>query len=93
MQAIYKIADATTWRELDGEIVALDTEAAVYYSIGGIGTSLWPSLVTGTTRDALVEEVVGMFGEVVTREQAEVDVDAFVDSCTENGLIDATNVT
>ena len=85
----YRVAAATTWRELDGEIVALDTDQSVYFSIGGFGTTLWPVLVTGASKQDLVSEITSAF-DGVPPEQAAVDVDDFLSSLSDLGLIETT---
>jgi hypothetical protein len=91
MNATYRVTDATTWRELDGEIVALDTCDSVYFSIGGFGTALWPSLMSGATKRALVSEVTSTF-PMVPEDQAAADVDEFIAMCVEYGLVELETV-
>ena len=43
-------ADALEWREVDGEIVALDLRRSVYLAINPSGALLWPALVEGASR-------------------------------------------
>jgi hypothetical protein len=88
MDGTYKVADATTWRELDGEIVALDTKESIYFAIGGIGTTLWPLLVSGATKQDLVMEITSTFDDAPP-EQAAGDVDEFITSLSELGLIES----
>lgn len=89
MGMTYRVADATTWRELEGEIVALDTNQSVYFSIGGFGTMLWPALVAGASKEDLVGEITTTFDGVPT-EQAAADVDEFLASLFDLGLIETT---
>jgi hypothetical protein len=88
MDGTYKVADATTWRELDGEIVALDTKESIYFAIGGFGTTLWPLLVSGATKRDLVMEITSTFDDAPP-EQAAGDVDEFITSLSELGLIES----
>jgi hypothetical protein len=87
MGTAYRVRDETTWRELDGEMVILDTVESVYYSLAGIGAMLWPMLVEGTTRDSLVNHVTSTFSDVSLNE-ARTDVDDFIESCIGNSLIE-----
>lgn len=89
METTYTVSDATTWRELDGEIVALDTAESVYFSVGGFGTALWPLLVSGASKRDLVAEITSTFGGVPA-EQATSDVDEFLADLVELGLIEPT---
>ncbi len=88
MDGTYKVADSATWRELDGEIVALDTRASIYFAIGGFGTALWPLLVSGATKRDLVMEITSTFDDA-PGERAAADVDEFISSLFELGLIEA----
>lgn len=90
METTYTVTDATTWRELDGEIVALDTAASVYFSVGGFGTALWPLLVSGASTQDLVALVTATFDGVPPK-QAESDVGNFLASLVELGLIEPTS--
>jgi coenzyme PQQ synthesis protein D (PqqD) len=74
-----------SWRELDGEIVALDGGRSLYVATNPTGTLLWRKLVAGTTRDELVDDLVASFA--VAREKAAVDVDRFVADLRANGLL------
>lgn len=90
MDDTYRITDATTWRELDGEIVVLDTKASVYFSIGGFGSRLWPLLVAGASKGILATEITSTF-EGVSPEQAAADVDEFLASLFDLELIETTS--
>jgi Coenzyme PQQ synthesis protein D (PqqD) len=74
-----------SWRDLDGEVVALDGEGSVYISTNRTGAALWRMLAGGSTREQLVGELVGSFD--ITRERAEADVDAFLGELRGKGLL------
>lgn len=90
MATTYRVTDATTWRDLDGEIVALDIEQSVYFSIGGFGSVLWPRLVSGASPQELADVITSTFPEVASVEAA-ADVEEFITSCLDSGLIEATD--
>jgi hypothetical protein len=73
------------WREVDGEVVALDGQESEYLGVNRSGASLWPLLAAGTTRDALVEHLCASYG--IERARAETDVAAFVESLASKGLL------
>ena len=91
MDTIYRVRDATTWRELDGEIVVLDSVDSVYYAIAGCGAVLWPKLVAGASQHDLINEIRSTFSEV-PQDQASTDVQEFIESCLNNGLIEPATV-
>jgi hypothetical protein len=73
------------WREIDGEIIALEGRGSQYVAANGAGTLLWRALVTGTTRAALAEELVRVYG--IERERATADVDHFLDGLAQQALL------
>lgn len=74
-----------SWRELDGEIVALDGESSVYVATNRTGAALWRMIADGTSRAELVDELVGSFD--VSRERAETDVDTYLSELRAEGLL------
>jgi hypothetical protein len=77
--------DDLSWRELDGEVVALDGESSVYVATNRTGTALWRLLADGSTRGLLIDELVDSFG--IARDRAEADVDAFLADLRTKGLL------
>jgi hypothetical protein len=73
------------WREIDGEIIALEGQGSLYLAANPAGAVLWRALVDGTTRDGLAEELVRVYG--IDRERALADVGSFVDALAEQGLL------
>jgi hypothetical protein len=73
------------WREMDGEVIALETRASRYVATNGAGTVLWRALVAGSTLDGLADELVREYG--IDRERAKTDADSFVDTLIARGLI------
>lgn len=74
------------WREIDGEIVALDRGAGEYLAVTGSGAVLWPLVVAGTTAEALAEALTARFD--VERTTAGRDVERFVAALAERGLLE-----
>jgi hypothetical protein len=74
------------WREVEGEVVALDNRRGVYLSVNATGTALWPLLVEGAPHDALVARLQETFG--IDAERAGADVDAFVGDLAGRDLLD-----
>ena len=50
------------WREIDGEIIALEARGSRYVAANGAGAVLWRALVVGTTRNGLAEELPATYG-------------------------------
>ena len=72
------------WREIDGEVIALEARRSTYLAANGAGTVLWRALAEGTTRDGLADELIRVYG--IDRERALADVDRFIDSLVQQGL-------
>ena len=73
------------WREIDGEIIALEGRGSRYVAANSAGAVLWRALIDGTTRDGLADELVRIYG--IERERADADVGRFVDALAEQGLL------
>jgi Coenzyme PQQ synthesis protein D (PqqD) len=79
--------DAIAWREVDGEILALDIAASMYLSTTPAGATLWRALARGASRDDLVELLLAEFD--VDEARATTDVEAFVAELAAHGLLAA----
>jgi hypothetical protein len=78
--------EALEWREVEGEIVALDVGSAEYVAANGSGALLWRHLAGGATSDTLVDALTTEFR--VDRDTAERDVGRFVTTLRERGLLE-----
>jgi hypothetical protein len=77
--------NAVAWRRVDGETILLDTAASTYLGVNRTGSALWPALVEGTTRGQLIKRLCERFE--VTENEASDDVDTFLGTCRERGLL------
>jgi Coenzyme PQQ synthesis protein D (PqqD) len=73
------------WREVEGEVVALDLRSSSYLAVNRSGARLWDALAGGTTRKQLVDLLVSEFA--IPREQAASDTDAFLLMLTDQGML------
>lgn len=78
--------DRLQWLETEGEVVALDEATLMYLGANESASLLWDALAGGATRDALVASLVEAYG--IGLEQAEADVDAFLDELRRRDLLD-----
>lgn len=78
--------EALEWREVEGEIVALDLRAQTYLAINRSGAAIWAMLAAGSTFDGLVSKLMERFD--VDRQSAAVDVNAFLDELEEHDLLE-----
>lgn len=77
--------EGLNWREIDGEVVVLDVKRSHYLNLNPTGCVLWLLLAKGATKRQLVDKLVEEFD--VDESTARDDVEAFVASCRENGLL------
>ena len=73
------------WREVEGELVALDLRESRYLAINHTGQVLWAALAEGSTEDGLIERLIEAFG--IEPGQAAADVAAFATELDSRGLL------
>lgn len=76
---------AVAWREVEGQIVALDLDDDMYLAVNEAGAVLWPLLVEGADRPELVDALTDTFD--IDRERASQDVERFVADLQARGLL------
>jgi hypothetical protein len=81
-----RLRSGLTWREIDGELVAVDAVKSTYLSANVAGSFLWKALAEGTNKEALTDRLVERYG--IDRDAAAADVDRFVDELREQGLLE-----
>ncbi len=74
------------WREVDGEVVALDLTTAAYLSVNDTGSLLWPLVALGATEAQLVEELTSHYP--LDPERVRADVGAFVTQLRSLALVE-----
>lgn len=80
-----EIPDDVLSRELDGEAVLLDLRSGKYFGLNGTGARIWTCMKDGLRKAQIVERLVASFE--VDADRARADVEAFIDSLVERGLI------
>jgi hypothetical protein len=79
---------ALEWREIDGELVALEADSSVYLAANPAATLLWRRLAEGATRAELCEALVSEYA--IDHGLAERDVDAFLAQAREFQVLEET---
>ena len=74
-----------SWRDVNGEIVALDLESSSYFTTNRSGSLMWHQLVGGATNDELVDLLLSTYG--IPPEQCQHDVEAFLEVLREHRLL------
>ena len=80
--------DALEWREIEGEIVAVDARASVYLAVNRSGAVLWPALAQGATAESLQAVLVERYG--LDQAAAAGDVEAFIRMLKDRKLLDTS---
>jgi hypothetical protein len=79
-------SESLEWREIEDEVIAIDTRTSSYLSANGSGLVIWRELAEGTTRELLIERIVETFG--IETDRAAADVDHFLSDLRSRGLLD-----
>ncbi len=85
-RGVLRLRPGIEWRNVAGEVVALDLESSAYLAVNDTGSLLWPLVVAGTTEELLVDELVSRFAIDVDRARA--DVAAFVEGLRSHSLVE-----
>lgn len=72
-------------REIDGEIVALDSRANLIHQLNGVASLIWRLATEGKSPDAIVEAIVAEHD--VDRNAASKDVDEMLARLQSMGLL------
>lgn len=78
-------SDTLQWREIEGEVIALDQDAATYLATNAAATLLWRALSEGTTRAELIAALTEKFD--IDDERAAADIDDFLQALRSRNLL------
>jgi hypothetical protein len=78
--------DVLEWREVEGEVVALDLRSNTYLAVNRTGAAIWPALMSGADREELVRRLTETFD--VSEEHAATDLDAFLAELAAQDLLE-----
>ena len=85
MTMAYSVRPDVLSRELDGELVLLDTRSATYFSLNRTGTRAWQLLNAHTTVGDICETLAREY--TIAQPQLMADLTPFIDDLLETGLI------
>lgn len=83
---VVRLRPGVDWRDVQGDVVALDVRRSVYLSTNVAGAVLWSRLATGATRQELAAALVDEFD--VDHETAAADVESFLRRLHELDLVE-----
>jgi hypothetical protein len=82
---IVQLRDGVEWRQVEDQILALDTGSSTFFNANEAGALLWSELSKGRTRAELAETLVREYA--IEPAAARRDIDAFLDSLARHGLL------
>lgn len=85
----YVIPEQVLSRELDGEAVLLDLRSGHYFGLNPTAARMWSLLKDGVTPEKIVRTITDEFA--VAEARAQQDVERFVETLLERGLITTSN--
>lgn len=83
---MWKSVPNTEAVEMDNEWVILDGNKYLITKLNEVGGMIWSKLQNGTTKDALIPMMLEQYD--ITDEQAEIDIEAFLEQLKACGLIE-----
>ena len=84
--AVLKAREHVLWREIDGEIVLLDTKKGLYYGIEGTGTQIWRHMQENITLQQIMDAIANEVD--VQKETLINDIRRFSEKLMKAGLIE-----
>ena len=70
---------------IDGEVMVINLDTGVYYSVTGAGADVWPLLVGGATRREISDRVARHYGADAA--SVERDVDTFITRLADEAIL------
>ncbi len=81
----YRVSEAIVARVIAEEMVLLDLNSGIYYSLNGAGAFIWQQIEAGQRADEAVQAVTETYD--VPHEVATADVLAFLEALVTPGLL------
>jgi len=83
----FQVRDDVVTEEIEDELVILDLEGDVYFSLNDVGRLIWEEAADGTAFGAIVDAVCEDYE--VERERAAEDAKEFLVEAVEEGLMES----
>jgi len=84
-QVVGRHAKHVAWRKVDDEVVILDLETSVYYSLNETAGHIWELVGKGLSEQAIADELAEEYGQSVKTVQK--DVSALIKKLKKENLI------
>lgn len=79
------ISKDLTWRDLDGELVVLNSKSGDYHTFNSVGRSIWLSLAESKPVDVIQTLITNEFD--IDSQRALDDIQNFIQDLTQRGLL------
>lgn len=73
------------WRRVEDQVVALDLNTSIYWSLDGVGAWIWERLAEGRTAESILEALGDEYD--VQPETAREDLQRFLGELEQEGLV------
>ena len=84
-ETTFEIRDDVISEEIEDELVILDLEGDVYFSLNEVGRVIWEEMESGESLSGIVDAICASYE--VERERAEADAREFLDDALGRELI------
>jgi len=80
-----RIREDVLWNKVEGDVVILNLESGIYFSLGGVGCRFWELIAEGVSREDAVQRLTAEYK--VDASQLESDLDALLRDLSTEGLV------
>ena len=80
-----RICQDVLWNKVEGDVVILNLESGIYFSLSGVGSRFWELIAEGVSREDAVQRLTAEYK--VDASQLESDLDALLRDLSTEGLV------
>jgi hypothetical protein len=80
-----RIRQDVLWNKVEGDVVILNLESGIYFSLSGVGCRFWELIAEGVSREDAVQRLTAEYK--VDASQLESDLDALLRELSIEGLV------
>jgi hypothetical protein len=80
-----RICQDVLWNKVEGDVVILNLESGIYFSLSGVGSRFWELIAEGVSREDAVQRLTAEYK--VDASQLESDLDTLLRDLSTEGLV------
>jgi hypothetical protein len=80
-----RICQDVLWNKVEGDVVILNLESGIYFSMSGVGSRFWELIAEGASREDAVQRLTDEYK--VDASRLESDLDALLRDLSSEGLV------